>query len=461
MPQFLRWLMATAVVIILSLNVPSAQAIVYGGVGGRPANIDPSNPRTSDVFIHTIEPGQSKNDAINVINNSAEKKTLMIYAADFSASSDGGYACSGLFDVQKDLGHWISFQPLSPPADHSSLPPAEDSDHDGLTNQQEQQLSTNPTLADTDGDGGTDAQEIDRQLNPLQPVLIELAAGATRILPFTINVPPTADVGEHDGCIFVQEKKSSSVEQGISLSVRSGVRVMITVPGAITHRLNVVSFTTQPRAGGGIILHPAIKNSGNASVEADVRIITRNIFGRVVKQHGGKYTITRGNTSKWNFELGPQFWGGWYHSTISVGYDRDPQAQPGQPIRQLATLLGPALNFWLRPTAMAWMIYGAGLVVLCILLLLAWVAQQRRSSIKRHWISYQVKKGETLQSLAKRWNVSWQLLAKANRLRPPYELLARQTLKAPPQSLVRKAVPSGTPRRSPAPSRRSGSRRKS
>lgn len=56
--------------------------------------------------------------------------------------------------------------------------------------------------------------------------------GTNEIIPFTITVPKNASVGEHNGCILIQEKKNSPKEDqaGMSLSVRTGIRVAVTVP---------------------------------------------------------------------------------------------------------------------------------------------------------------------------------------------------------------------------------------
>src|SRR4030042_3656487 len=44
-----------------------------------------------------------------------------------------------------------------------------DSDQDGLTDQEERALGTNPNVADTDGDGYSDGKEVESGYNPLKP----------------------------------------------------------------------------------------------------------------------------------------------------------------------------------------------------------------------------------------------------------------------------------------------------
>lgn len=61
--------------------------------------------------------------------------------------------------------------PPSPTGAATSSPPAAavDSDNDGLTDEQEQQLGTDPNKPDTDGDGLTDFEEVSTyQTNPLK-----------------------------------------------------------------------------------------------------------------------------------------------------------------------------------------------------------------------------------------------------------------------------------------------------
>ncbi|MBI3115096.1 MAG: hypothetical protein HYZ09_01215, partial [Candidatus Kerfeldbacteria bacterium] len=81
------WLLSIALLLALP---PVVQAIIYGGLGGRPAFPRPDNPRTENIFVHTLEPGASVADGVFVINTTEDTKTAFVYSADSTPSSDGG-----------------------------------------------------------------------------------------------------------------------------------------------------------------------------------------------------------------------------------------------------------------------------------------------------------------------------------------------------------------------------------
>ncbi len=417
-----------------------AQAITYGGIGGRPAYPRADNPRTSDIFVHTLEPGTTQPEGVDVINNGTAAKTLMVYAADSTPSTEGGYACEQLSEPRDDVGAWITFGWPGQDRDQAAaLLPNKDEDGDGLTNQDEQNRKTNPSEPDTDGDGASDKNEIDSGTDPLQPVVVTIDPEKKVLVPFTINVPPTASVGEHNGCILIQEKKDASgADQGIAISTRTGIRVAVTIPGNVTRKLSIVRLDVLPRAQGGKILHPVVRNDGNVSIDADVRVVTTNLFGRELIRHGGEYAILRESTSEWNFELAPTFWGGWYRSRLTVAYDANPAVELGKTDTKQAVISQPAVGFFLPPSPLAWAIYAAILIILLGLGLLAWLTLKRRQLIKKTWVRYVVRSNDTVQALAKARNVSWKLLARVNKLRPPYELKRGTAILVPPSAPVRK-----------------------
>ncbi len=165
--------------------ISSSFAIEYGGFGGRPAYPRADNPRTESIFIHTLEPGAVQKEGITVINNSSETKTVLVYAADSTPSTGGAFACKQFAEEQTDVGSWVK-------------------------------LTKNE---------------------------IKLGAGTTQLIPFTITVPENAGVGEHNGCILIQEKKEKKDGQpGVNLSIRTGLRLAITIPGDIERKLEIMGL---------------------------------------------------------------------------------------------------------------------------------------------------------------------------------------------------------------------------
>lgn len=107
---------------------------------------------------------------------------------------------------------------------------------------------------------------------------IKLNAGVTQLVPFSITVPANASTGEHNGCIIIQEKKIKTGDQpGVNLSIRTGLRLAVTIPGDIERNLEVVGFDYK-RQNGTIILHPQVKNTGNVSIDSNVSVVTRYFF---------------------------------------------------------------------------------------------------------------------------------------------------------------------------------------
>ncbi len=317
-----KLLLATNLMTVLSLLSPNfAQAIEYGGVGGKPANPIAGNSRTESIFIHTLEPGATQEDGVLVVNNSPETKTLLVYAADSTPSTDGAFACKQLTEEKTDVGAWIT----------------------------------------------------------LKKSEVTLESGTKETVPFTIRTPLTASVGEHNGCILIQEKKAAVEGQtGAAISMRTGLRVAITIPGDILRKLEIGALTVAP-TDAGFSLTPTVKNIGNVSIDANVRVITRNFIGMTHFTNGGEFPILRGDTSQWNFDLKRPFWGGFYRSTPGVEYDENPEAGVGlKSGKALTNLTGATVWFFSFPTLPALLIEI--LVLLFIFLGLPLIIRQIRKN---------------------------------------------------------------------------------
>lgn len=287
---------ASLLLLFFLLSFSSAQAIEYGGLGGKPAYPRADNPRTESIFVHTISPGIGQQDGVLVVNNSPDRKTVLVYAADSTPSTGGAFACKQFAEAKTDVGAWI-------------------------------------TLADSE---------------------ITLEPGENMLIPFVILAPLDTGVGEHNGCILVQEKKDKVEGQtGAVLSVRTGLRVALTVPGEIVRNLEIVGFTMTP-AKNGFLLQPLVKNTGNVSIDAKIEAVTHYFFGKIYFTSGGEYPILRDGNSEWNFELKQPFWGGWYVSNFTVLYDKNPNAGVGIKSGQTLTRLeGPSVWFFSFPTPLA------------------------------------------------------------------------------------------------------------
>lgn len=363
------------IVVSFFLLFQTSFAIEYGGFGGRPAYPRADNPRTESIFVHTLEPGAVQKEGITVVNNSTETKTVLVYAADSTPSTGGAFACKQFSEEKTDVGSWIS----------------------------------------------------------LNKTELTLSAGSTQIVPFTITVPANAGVGEHNGCVLIQEKKPKRDDQpGVNLSIRTGLRVAIMVPGDIERKLEIAGFDYK-RQKWVIILSPRVRNAGNVSIDADVSVITRHSFGLKYAEQGGEYPVLRWETSDWNFDLPKPFFWGLYRSKFTVSYDQNPAAEIGDNTDgELTVLKGPSVWFIMLPSLLGFITQLILLGLVGALIFLYIVARRREQWIINHWVSKTLTANTDITSLAEEYNVSWKLLAKVNRLKPPYTLKKGDKLKVPP-----------------------------
>jgi hypothetical protein len=358
----------------------TVSAVEYGGIGGRPAYPRADNSRTESIFIHTLEPGNEVKDGVRVINNSSQKKTLLVYPTDSAVSSGGAFACAQKVDERKSVGGWIA----------------------------------------------------------LDKTEVTLEPSTNEVVDFSIKVPLNADVGENNGCIVVEEKKADDQADqttgNISLGFRTAMRVAVLIPGELTRKLEIVGFRAEPNDKGSVNLIPSVKNTGNVSADAQIEIETRHFFGLLHYTHQAQYPITRGSVAEWNFELPKPKWGGFFRSQAIVKYDANPNTPIGQQnlnSNDLVTLKSNSLSFIIWPAPLNAIIELA--IISGLVLALLWLMRKlrwRRQVVKK-WQYYTVSPGENIQTISRKFGVSVRKLAKANRLKPPYLLSQGAQLKVP------------------------------
>jgi len=366
--QKTKWCFLVSVLALILLLSSEVSAVQYEGIGGKPAYPDPSNPKTQSIFIYTLNPGETKEDGVLAVNDTKEEKTLLVYAADSSSASDGAFACRQIGEEKKMAGSWI---------------------------------------------------ELEKNEITLGPIKSE-------VIPFNVTVPQDIEAGEYNGCIGIQEKKPPQEQEGgIRLTTRLAIRVAITVPGELIKKLEISDFKLSPNPTGGYFTTPYLKNNGNVSIDADIKIATRYIFGLKLKEINSQRTIFRGETGSWNYELEQPLLGGWYRTSLAVSYEGAVSKEE---------LKGPTITFFSWPTRTGWIIDICILLVILVAVSLFWLSKRRKKWIKKDWAEYEIQPGENLEILAEKFDVSWKLLVKVNKLKPPYALKPGEKIKVPPKS---------------------------
>lgn len=365
-----------AVILMLPMGV---SAVEYGGVGGRPAHPREDNPRTQSIFVYSTQPGSVIEDAVLVINNSNETKTLMVYGGDYITSSSGGFACRQYAEEQREVGSWI-------------------------------QLEKNE---------------------------VTLAPKTNEQVAFQLNIPESIAVGETNGCILIEEKKEgledTGDKSGVSLRFRTGLRVAITVPGEIIKDIAIESFDIEKKNDGNILLKARVRNAGNVSVDTDVQVRTNDIFGRLITQpHGGEFSILRDQSSDFNFELKKPFWGGVFASRLTVAYDPSTTTELGRESGQEKRVLRAERKIFFSPPMPLALAIEVGLILLIVFLLTNSIRRKRYAAwIENQWGRYVVQDTDTIYSLSKKYSVSWKTLARVNHLSAPYLLRPGMILRTP------------------------------
>lgn len=353
--------------------VPSSQAFAASGnIGGRPANPQSGNERTKSIFVKTIAAGESANDAVEVVNSTGKVKRVQVYATDSVRSSGGAFACAQAADAVKAVGGWISPRTttVTVPADQSVK------------------------------------------------------------VPFTINVPKTADVGEQNGCIVIQEQTDPTFQGGIGISFRTAIRVAVLVPGDITKKLAATGLKVAEK-GDKVILSPSAKNTGNVSVDTKVNTKIKSIFGKTASSSDNTFPVLRGERAEWNIESNKPFWGGFYIASYNLSYDSSDNFIGSTNNKNIKTVAGQSKLFFAPPSAVALIVELLALAALIAAATVVVVRRRRRKQTHNEWVDYTVKKNENIQTIAKSHNVTWKALARANNLAAPYLVEPGQTIKAP------------------------------
>lgn len=363
-------------ILVLSLSLWVFSPLVSaesGNVGGKPAHPDPSNPRTSTIFIKTVEPGETTEDGVQVINNTDTTKTIQVYAVDSVKSSGGAFACAQAADPLVDAGSWVKLASSS----------------------------------------------------------VTLASGQKIIVDFKIVAPDNASPGEHNACIVLQEKTDASVQAGIGLNFRTAIRVAVLVPGDIIKKIVPSSISAEVKAKN-VAVSAKVKSESNVSLDTNVKVNLRSlIYGRAQTQDN-TFPVLRGEEAEWNFEFKRPFWGGFYKANFSASYNADTSLGLGESGNgKLTEIMGPSKNVFIWPQPVALIVELFVLVVVLFVLILIPKKLLGRRSVKKKWVERRVHAGETITEIAQEVGVRWKRLAKVNKIKAPYNLVIGSFIRVP------------------------------
>lgn len=371
-----RFILSLAAIISLVLSPMAVRAVEYGGVGGQPANPQSDNPRSQSIFIYTLNPGQQKQDGVRIYNNTNTSRTIAVGAVDSAISSDGAFACAQEVEPKKDVGTWVS-------------------------------LSTST---------------------------VTIPAGGSVVVPFTITAPVNSSVGEHDGCITMQDSNTqvATNQNGVVLSFRSAIRIVATIPGTIVKELAINDLKVK-LDGGQLQINPVVTNTGNVSLDTKVTTSLVSLFGKTVASTEGTYPILAKSTATWTVKLDRPFWGGFYKASVVTAFNGTANTQLGHTdgSAQITRKRNSAYMF-ITPAPLAAVAELAVLLAIATGILTLAYRLRHRSHIKHRWHTYTVKSGDTVKQIAEKNGLPWKKLATANHLKPPYDLREGRTIKIPP-----------------------------
>ena len=370
-------------VVAIGLFGLPAQALENpGGVGINPA--DPKDPVNAGWFIYTVDPGTVIEDVAKIINNDKVPLTVNVDVEDAGTLADGGFALSGK-ENSTTVGVWTE----------------------------------------------------------LEKTQVTVPAKSSTLVKFKINVPTDAEVGEHAGGIVVWKASgtpdaTTKVGKGAQVNViaRVGARVYLTVKGDVIQDLDLKRKGYFVR-GGELHFRYTFKNNGNIRSEPVVNTRLYGIFGPagVADLKAPQISPKKEATVdlKWT-RRAPLF--GPYLAVINIGegYQVPEGLNVVQPFKNIRTVV----FLFLVP----WDILGWALLALALMWLGYHFFTWRKlvGLAATPVVSYKVKRGDTIASIAAKSGIGWKLLAVVNDIKPPYAIAEGQMLHLPDPSGKSRAI---------------------
>jgi len=221
-PRIARRLVAAAVLsltlaaTVTVLTPLAAHADDTDGIGGAPATDGQLDSRSR--FSYELSPGQNIQDQYMVENTGSTAQQVTVFATDAYNTKEGDFALLATSRTPSDAGGWLVFS------------------------------------------------------NGQKKMTIDLAAGASQLLNFTVTVPADARPGDHAAGIVIS---APTVQGQVLIDRRVATRMYVRVAGALQPALTVSSissrynYTLNPLAGSTTITI-TLRNSGNVALGANL-----------------------------------------------------------------------------------------------------------------------------------------------------------------------------------------------
>jgi len=354
-----------------------AGAVNTETVGILPANPDPEVRFSDSWFMYRLGLGAGKVDGIRVLNNKSETVVVKLYAVDATTTTDGSFALLAENDERKDVGSWV-------------------------------QLGANE---------------------------IELPANSEKTVPFVINIPDNADVGDHMGGIVMQELDSGTditSQMGVKIITRVGVRIYETVPGEVKKDFEITRFDWRFEPSGKknfikdfldinkrTVFFTGVKNEGNVRISPKVTIDIKNIFGMTTahlpdKEMGVIFPRDEIKEGTVIWDKSPIF--GRYKVTMTTSFFEDGVGEASKDV-----------VIWVIPYRIIFLL----IVLSALFFLFRLIIMYFREVSKEKMPVYTVRLGDNLTDLSKGLFVSWKKIAKLNSIGKPFEIRAGEKLFIP------------------------------
>jgi hypothetical protein len=184
-------------------------------------------------FVYTLDPGDTVDDALVVVNHGTASLDLQVYAADGFTTDGGQLDLLTRDDPSKAVGVWVRAQTGS----------------------------------------------------------LTLEPGAQAEVPFTVAVPRDATPGDYAGGIVTSLTRPDE-QQGVNVDQRLGIRIDLHVGGeiapamAVEHLRVAYSGSLNPFAAGSATVTYTVHNTGNVAVSAQQAATAAGPFGWLTRDAG-------------------------------------------------------------------------------------------------------------------------------------------------------------------------------